>query len=122
MPSVFVSWGGTCSDPDVQRELVAYMTKVALECRARLEEPSPKRPAFLEKIVELETAGLPQLPPVIATNGAANAGHWHRSGRFRPTARYSAAAPPYCLAGVRCGGIPGYRSAEGLRRSPSQVL
>lgn len=69
MPSVIVGWSGTCTDRDVQEELIAYLSILAAECRTRRERPEPKRPAFLEKIVEINSAGVEELPHVIIHDG-----------------------------------------------------
>ena len=65
MPSVVVSWAGTCVDLDIQEELTDYLTVLSRECCARLEGPALKRPLFLEKIVEVESAAVPDQPSVI---------------------------------------------------------
>jgi hypothetical protein len=54
---------------DVQDELTEYMTALSHECRARLEGPALKRPLFLEKIVEVESASVPDMQPVIVYDG-----------------------------------------------------
>jgi hypothetical protein len=69
MPSVVVWWSGTCVDPDAQEELIEYMTALSHECRARFEGPALKRPAFLEKIVEVESAAVPGRPAAIVYDG-----------------------------------------------------
>jgi hypothetical protein len=64
MPSVCVSWGATCTSPDVQAGLLADLAIVAARSAARLRGPAPKRPDVLVKMTALRGEGEPELPAV----------------------------------------------------------
>jgi hypothetical protein len=72
MPSVVVSWRGTCVDADSQEELITFLTAMALESRERFARPAPKRPVYLEQLIERESKGLPDGPAIIEYDGPIN--------------------------------------------------
>jgi hypothetical protein len=65
MPSVIVTWKGTCSNREVQTELLSFLNLLAERSAARLSGPTPPRPAFLQLMVEQRQQDVPVLPPVI---------------------------------------------------------
>lgn len=68
MPSVIVTWKGTCSDREVQTELLSFLNLLAERNALRLSGPKPSRPAFLQLMVEQRQQDLPVLPSVIYYN------------------------------------------------------
>jgi hypothetical protein len=63
MPSVYVSWNGTCSERAVQEELVELLLPLAERSAARLRAPAPARPAFLEVMSQYEK-DVPSIEPI----------------------------------------------------------
>jgi hypothetical protein len=64
MGSVYVSWGGTCRDRAGQEELVGFLRDLADRSAARLEDPAPARPAFLELMTAQREQNTPRVESV----------------------------------------------------------
>lgn len=70
MPSVYVSWGGTCTDRDTQAALVTDLATIAAASEARIRDKAPERPDFLVKIAAMKGEGEVVIPPVRTWNRA----------------------------------------------------
>jgi hypothetical protein len=70
MPSVYVSWGGTCTDHDTQTALVTDLATIAAASEARIRDKAPERPEILVKTAAMRGEGKLDLPAVRTWNRA----------------------------------------------------